>query len=166
MSLFRLIPWCCCTYWCQSCTFQLLFHGHEDLAGRRVYIRNSALKTINGHFHKCRGYRVPGCGTESFISSWVHTCRLSPSIRGVSILISRHLQSMSELLSHLNSNRTELERGEVFSFRPSRELMTKVEQPSATVKQKSFRLNDIFCAKLKKKKKDGRRILKKKSAFL
>lgn len=144
MSSFGLIPCCCCTYRCQSCAFPLLSHSHEDLAGRWIDRRNSVLKNISGHFHKCCRSRVAGCGTESFTSSRVHTHRLSPSVWSVSILISKHLQSMSASLSPSNSNRAELESGKVFSFRPSRGLMTQVEQSSATVKQKSFRLKDIF----------------------
>lgn len=128
---------------------------------------NSAWKAISGHFHRCRS-RVAECSTDSFISSCVHAHRLSPFIRSVSILISKHLQSTSASLPPLTSNWTELAGGKVFSFRPSRELMTTVEQCLANMKQKFFKLNDVFwvcflnpkfVVKKKKKAKNMKKIV-------
>lgn len=120
-------------YMYQSCTFQL-FHGHEGLRGRGMGMGNSTVKYISGYFYQCHRYRVAECRTESFISSHVYTHRLSPSIRSVSILISKHLRSMSASLSPLTSNRTELEGGDVFFFRPSIGMMTKAGQPLASTR--------------------------------
>lgn len=77
-------------------------------------MRKSGVKYISGYFYQRCRYTVVGCGTESFISSCVYTHRLSPSIRSVSILIFKHLPSMSVSLSPLTSNRTDLEGGDVF----------------------------------------------------
>lgn len=143
MPSFRLIPCCCWAYRRQSHTFQLL-HGCEDLTGRGMDMRNSGVKYISGHFYQRCRYRVVGCGTESFISSCVYTHRLFPSISSVSILISKHLPSMSVSLSPLTSNRTDLEGGDVFWFRPSRGLMTKVEQTLANMRKKYSKFNEIF----------------------
>lgn len=143
MSLFRLISCCCWTYRHQSCTFQLL-HGHEGLTGRGLDMGNSVVKYISGYFYQCHRYMVAECRTESFISSHVYTHRLSPSIRSVSILISKHLQSMSASLSPLTSSRTELEEGDMFFFRPSIGMMTKAEQPLANTRWKYCELNEVF----------------------